>query len=126
MSETMKLTTLNIVSSYYYCKNNWEPANVTNKVNSMYSRFKFNATNNTFIVSNEIFGDTILYTAKTLYINISDSYSKIKTLEFKEGSVVDWNVIEKMFNNKNNPNNIDYTFILKTNVINSLIFFVYF
>lgn len=84
-------------NSYYYCKNNWEPANVTNKIISLYSMFKFNPNYNTFIVSNDIFGDTILYSVKTLYINIYDSYNEITTLEFEEGSIVDWNIIEKMF-----------------------------
>lgn len=90
-----------IISSYYYITNYWESANVTNKVHSLYSLFKFNTSNDTFTVSNNIFGDTLLNNVKTLYINILNSYGQNKTLKFTEGAVVNWNEIDIMFEQNN-------------------------
>ena len=87
-----------IISAYYYIQNNIELANVTNKINSLYSIFQLNQDHNTFIVSNDLFGDTIMYTAKTLYINIETKNNKKITLNFVEGSVVNWNNIENEYN----------------------------
>ena len=89
---------LKIISAYYYNQNNIELANVTNKINSLYSIFQLNQDHNTFIVSNDLFGDTIMYTAKTLYINIETKNKKIQTLKFVERSVVNWNNIETEYN----------------------------
>jgi len=81
-----------LISAYYYVNNYYEPANVTNKIISLYSMFKLNKEVNTFIVSNELFGDTILYSVKTLYINIGNGNGNknVKTLEFIEGSIFSW------------------------------------
>ena len=87
-----------IISAYYYIQNNIEFANVTNKINSLYSIFQLNHDHNTFIVSNSLFGDTIMYTTKTLYVNIETKHKNKITLQFVEGSVVNWNNIETEYN----------------------------
>jgi hypothetical protein len=99
-------TYFNLISAYYYVDNYHEPANVTNKLNELYSLFRINNTNDTFVVSNELFTDTIMYSVKTLYINIEiknknkkdpnglkqEKHQQLipKTLEFIEGKIINW------------------------------------
>jgi FkbM family methyltransferase len=58
------------ITAFYYIANYHEPSNVTNKLILLYSLFKLNNLKNTFVVSNELFGDTIVHSVKTLHINI--------------------------------------------------------
>ena len=95
-----------IISAYYYIQNNIELANVTNKINSLYSIFQLNQDHNTFIVSNSLFGDTIMYTTKTLYVNIETKHKNKITLQFVEGSVVNWNNIETEIEIEYNKNKL--------------------
>lgn len=82
------------ITAFYYIANYHEPSNVTNKLILLYSLFKLNNLKNTFVVSNELFGDTIVHSVKTLHINIEIINKEIITLNFLEGSVVDLNNIE--------------------------------
>jgi hypothetical protein len=102
--KTMENKFKSCISAYYYIQNNTQ-GNVTTILYDLYRQYKYQCKN-TFVVSNDIFVDTIYGKAKKLYINIITDITI--TLEFSENQDVSWYNIDKYidFLNTDNQTNI--------------------
>jgi len=84
------------VSAYYHVENYVETANVTNKLIILFNNYKNNNID-TFIVSNDIFSDTLVGVVKKLFINIEIN-NEIFKIKFEENEKVSWNDILNKIN----------------------------
>ena len=75
------------VTAYYYSENYNESGNVTKVVRNILSLYLFNNVSS-FVAGNDLFGDTIPFVEKKLYINISDK-NGTKQLVYNENDTVD-------------------------------------